>query len=577
MEVRYRWLVSWFVYPPQIALPFVTAYAVLVDNVLEVRMVVRQGLTYLLTNWFIRFCVVAPFAALLVYVYSQRALSLSETMSTPHAQVLLLMDGLAILLLVFRPRLLRLVDRWALSGVEDAASVLASMTDRMMETRTPLEIASVFVSAAERVLRAPASAYLIRDGQLVPVREGAATPPGRSLIPSLLEGAREPCVVSSRYRQSYFSLLPERDRAWVDRETISILVPIVAARGQRGLLGVIALMERRNAVAFSPDELRFVRAAAAATRLACDALQADVPAAVNPQNDLDELSVQCGRCGRVDIWTVARSCSCGGTWEPAALPKYIAGRLDIVQFLGAGGMGIVYRATDLTLHRDVAVKTLPRLSEGAAARLLTEGRMMASLTHSQIAILYGVEQWRGTPLLVMEYLAGGTLASRLRNGPLPAADAIAVVSALASALVHVHRAGKFHGDIKPSNIAFNADGEPKLLDFGLARAVSESHEGLRAGTLAYLTPEVRDGAAPGPELDVWALCVVLCEMLAGTHPFLTAETPSQIASGAAATIRKLPDGASDPLRRFLMRALTPHADRQPRTATGLIEALAVLQ
>jgi len=278
-------------------------------------------------------------------------------------------------------------------------------------------------------------------------------------------------------------------------------------------------------------------------------------------------------------------CPCGGAWEPAALPKRVLERFDLSEWLGAGGMGVVYRALDLTLGRDVALKTLPLLSADAAERLITEARAMASLSHDDVAVLYEVARWRGTPLLVMEYLAGGTLAARLRESRLAHADVVGLVRLLARMLGRVHARGLYHGDVKPSNIGFAADGAPKLLDFGLARALTPGGEsGTTAaegrpplgGTWAYLAPEVRDGAAPGPRLDLWALGVVLCEGLLGEHPFPRARSREEVVIGRALALSQLKRSRSDAHHRTLERVLALDPAERPATAAEFADLLAAL-
>src|SRR5262249_26662070 len=160
--------------------------------------------------------------------------------------------------------------------------------------------------------------------------------------------------------------------------------------------------------------------------------------------------------------------------------------------------------------------------------------------HPNIAVIFGTEIWKETPMLVIEYLARGTLARRLQRGAIPFPEAVDLIRVLALALDHVHRAGLYHGDIKPSNIGFSHPGAAKFLDFGLSRAIAADQgdaatepEGLPRpgrvlGTLPYLSPEVREGAPPGPALDIWALSVVFCECVIGEHPFLTARTAADI-------------------------------------------------
>jgi serine/threonine protein kinase len=267
------------------------------------------------------------------------------------------------------------------------------------------------------------------------------------------------------------------------------------------------------------------------------------------------------------------------------LPKRLLERFDLEEWLGAGGMGVVYRALDLTLGRDVAVKTLPQLSDDAAERLLAEARTMASLSHEDVAVLFEVARWRGTPLLVMEYLPGGTLATRLREARLPDTELVALIRLLARRLARVHARGLYHGDIKPSNVGFAGDGVPRLLDFGLARALTKSalpagehgEASTRVGgTWAYLSPEVRDGGAPGPALDLWALGVVLCEALIGEHPFPRAHTREALAASHAAALARVQSRRSGTHHRVLARVLALDPAQRPVTAAELDNLLASL-
>ncbi len=179
-------------------------------------------------------------------------------------------------------------------------------------------------------------------------------------------------------------------------------------------------------------------------------------------------------------------------------------------------MGAVYLAHDIRLDRHVAVKTLAGRSVSRMMGLQPEAWAMARVAHAAVAQIYGVESWRGRPFLVVEFLPGGTLAARLGEGPLAAPQSVAVAIQLAEGLAALHRAGYLHGDVKPSNIGFTADGLPKLLDFGLARPANNAAAG---GTLRYLSPEVVSGRSAAAADDVWSLCVVLYEMVSGDHPF----------------------------------------------------------
>jgi hypothetical protein len=393
-------------------------------------------------------------------------------------------------------------------------------------------------------------------------------------------------VVEPGSAQSYFALLTDQDRRWILESGISVLVPLVAGRDRGELFAVIALKQRRNALVFSRDDLRFLAAGSASAGLAYDLLQAESQStSPEPNTAHEDFAAQCRQCRVVAVWPAAgMTCSCGGAWEPAALPRMVAQRFEITRLLGAGGMGVVYRAREVTLGREVAIKTLTRLSTGAARRLTEEGCAMAGLSHSNIAVLYAVEAWRGTPLLIMEYLAGGTLATRLKERRMRVDEALHVVLQLARALDYVHRTGVYHGDIKPTNIGFTTDGVPKFLDFGLSRSLSEptsvadqnreqDRRGRVTGTPAYLSPEVLNGARPGPALDIWALCLVLLESLTGSHPLLSTSTTA--ASGYINAISHAVARYAAPkgLHQLLQSAFSIPASRYPQRASDLVSEL----
>jgi serine/threonine protein kinase len=247
----------------------------------------------------------------------------------------------------------------------------------------------------------------------------------------------------------------------------------------------------------------------------------------NQMGRRDEAAFECSRCGMVAEGMAPR-CGCHGGMVLASLPRQLLGKFVVERRVGAGGMGVVYLARDTALDRDVALKTLPDLRDGTVARLRDEARAMAALNHESLATIFGLEIWRRTPVLVVEYFPRGTLARRLAAGPLPPADVVALGIALARALAYMHARGVLHRDLKPSNIALTATGAPKLLDFGLATFIDTSASGTDSplgrgasflGTPAYLPPEAFQGAPPDPAFDLWALSVVLVEAITGKKPF----------------------------------------------------------
>ena len=193
--------------------------------------------------------------------------------------------------------------------------------------------------------------------------------------------------------------------------------------------------------------------------------------------------------------------------------------------LAAGGRGEVWVARDLLLDRPVAVKVLGGALAGdgrAAERLRREARAAARLDHPNIARVLDLGEHDGRPYLVMELLEGESLAGRIdRAGPMAPGEAARVVAAVADALQAAHRAGVVHRDVKPGNVFLTAEGEVKVLDFGIASAAGEADltTGDLLGTAAYLAPERALGRPATPAADIYSLGVVLYELLAGRRPF----------------------------------------------------------
>lgn len=204
----------------------------------------------------------------------------------------------------------------------------------------------------------------------------------------------------------------------------------------------------------------------------------------------------------------------------------IAGRYTLVDEVGRGGMGIVWRGVDEVLDREVALKRIGMSPGGLSpdlARAEREARLAASLNHPNVVAIFdfvtdGDEQW-----LVMEYVENRTLAELVREqGPLSPDEAARLLQQAASALTAAHRAGIVHRDVKPSNILVTADGRVKLSDFGIARAHADpalTQTGLMSGSPAYLSPEVASGSSATAASDVWALGATLYHALTGRPPF----------------------------------------------------------
>lgn len=200
------------------------------------------------------------------------------------------------------------------------------------------------------------------------------------------------------------------------------------------------------------------------------------------------------------------------------------GDYEITERLASGGMGHVYRARHLKLECDHAIKVLRGSDAKDDERLLVEARHSAQLSHPNICKVYQVGQFEGRPYLVMEFVHGTTLQQELASAPLPPGRALHYASQVAEALLEAHAAGVVHGDLKPANIMVDRRGQVKVLDFGVARRVSESDGAAfsspPAGTLPYMPPEALRGEPIDARGDLWSFGVLLYEMIAGAPPFV---------------------------------------------------------
>src|SRR5262245_24396374 len=245
-------------------------------------------------------------------------------------------------------------------------------------------------------------------------------------------------------------------------------------------------------------------------------------------------------------------------------------------------MGEVYRARDTKLKRDVAIKVLrSRLAQDAdhLTRFRREALVLASLNHSNIASIYGLEESGGTPCVVMELVLGETLAERLRRGRLKIAEALPIAIQIAEAVEAAHDKAIIHRDLKPANIKLTPEGKVKVLDFGLAKAlvdvgsdpgdmITGGHtvEGAVVGTPAYMSPEQVRGKALDKRTDIWAFGCVLFELLTARQAY-TGGTLSDVSAAILEGQPEwslLPDSTSPAVRRLMERCLQKDPTRRLR-------------
>ena len=265
--------------------------------------------------------------------------------------------------------------------------------------------------------------------------------------------------------------------------------------------------------------------------------------------------------------------------DDSAMVGRIVSHYRIEGHLGAGGMGTVYLAQDLSLQRKVALKFLDpgTRTPDASERLLREARAASALDHPHIGTVYEIGDADGQPFIAMAYYEGQTLASRLRAGPLSNGEAARLIAEVADALAAAHAAGVVHRDLKPSNLMLTSAGHIKVLDFGIAMFASTESEtiarltgaGSAIGTAAYMSPEQAAGEAVDARSDLWSLGAVLHEMLTGRPAFEGSNTLALINAVRTAPIPAVqshrPDLAPE-LEAILTRTLV--RDRRQRAMTA---------
>jgi serine/threonine protein kinase/Tol biopolymer transport system component len=274
---------------------------------------------------------------------------------------------------------------------------------------------------------------------------------------------------------------------------------------------------------------------------------------------------------------------------------------EIISALGAGGMGEVYRARDMKLNRDVAIKVLlPAVANDPdrLARFSREAQVLASLNHPNIAHIHGLEESNGVTALVMELVEGEDLSQRISRGAIPLDEALSIARQIAEALEAAHDHGIIHRDLKPANIKVRPDGTVKVLDFGLAKAIDPTagssatamnsptlsihatQAGIILGTAAYMSPEQATGTTVDKRSDLWAFGIVLMEMLTGRQVFV-GESVSHV---IAAVLKDepnwsaLPPATPESIRRLLRRCLVKDRRRRlPDAAVARLEIDDALQ
>jgi hypothetical protein len=605
---------------PVLTLPVTTTYAVFVHHVLDVRLIARRALQYLLARYSVIAVIAIPVMALAAFFYHGRHRQLDELISGSRVLLLVSVAAVGAAGLRYRGKLLDALDRRFFREQYDARQILTLLVDRIRSIKDSACLANLIARETDLALHLEGIALLVldaRSGMLADPRNRARKLDASSQLARTASNASDPLEVDLENPQSALLKLPEKDRHWLVDSGFRLLVPILARDGT--LLGLMGLGEKKSGLPFLREDRELLHAIASNAAWVLELehehqvqpfwLVPEGPAP-EPAPAATELARECSNCGALHPSYTVFCGSCSRRLEPSRVPYVLPGKFRFEQRIGEGGMGVVYQGSDLALGRPVAIKTLRRVSPEDAMRLRREARTAAAVSHPHLAPVFTMETWQGTPMLVMELLEGGTLAQRVFREGKSDRETVELGIAMAGALGQLHAADILHRDIKPSNIGYTKDGVPKLMDFGIARVIFELRDeeeqeeideddpgfavwqaagdagapgldpGHRfVGTLSYLSPEAVRGAPADATFDLWSLCVVLYECLLGRKVFsgTNPQVLERIRSGLVPDFAQVCPKRSPALADFFRDALHRTLSRRPATARDLRRRLEIVR
>jgi eukaryotic-like serine/threonine-protein kinase len=548
---RFAWP-NWIALPLYVlvALPAIClTYAVAVYRVLSPRVAMRSSLQYALARKTLTAAAVLPAILLVVSLVRKRDQSLAAIVAGQPLMYAVLL-AMFLVALRFRDRARAWLDRRFFRTDYDARAVLVSLAGRVPFETDPNELTALVLDEIDRSLKPSMAAVLVsglEPGSLVPVavmRGSADSLAEDGGIASMLKWSDEPLELYLDDTRSPARRLPQDEIAWLECTGAVLFVPLYSKDATtRTLLGVLALGGKRSEEPYSSEDRQLLSAIAAQVSLALDVARlrrrptippVDSAATIAPGNDA--ALAECPSCSAC-YDTGTHTCSDdGATLRPGALPRVVDGKYRVDRALGRGGMGAVYRARDMRLDRDVAIKVVrgELLADAdARARFRREAQVVARLQHPGVVSVFDYGTLgSGAAFLVMEFVRGRDLRSLVTEGPQAPDMAIRLLQAIAGPVEAAHRQGILHRDLKPENILLPEDGvEAKVLDFGIAKVLStpSGPEGQTVATLtafgqplgtpAYMAPEQLSGAEMTARTDVYALGVIGYELVTGKLPF----------------------------------------------------------
>lgn len=573
-------------------------YAVTVHRVLGPRWFLRRSLQYALAARTLRWLPLASLVPLLLSAYLQRNRPLGAIVGGAPTAYLALV-GVAAVGFLSRDRAREWLDRRFFRTEYDARTILTSLAGQLRFETDPSQLADLVVAQLDEALRPRSVALLvggIETGAFVPVAVRHGSIESLQLdgpLAQALGGGSKPLHVTGRLDDGTDSRPSPDDREWLQCSGASLLVPVTGQGGT--LIGILALGEKHSEEAYDREDETLLASVAAQVGLFLDVARLrDRVAESELRARALELGAPppslaiCQQCGRADDPDVKVCDACGGRLEPVlSVPRVVEGRYHIEQRLGRGGMGEVFRATDIRLGRAVAIKVVRAerlLHSDAVSRFRREAHIVARLQHPAIVAVYDFGTMTdGTAFLAMELVRGRDLRDVLRRGSrMSTAEASRFLTPICAAISTAHLEGILHRDLKPENILVaEPQNEIKVVDFGIAKLLADAdtegetmmastmtQAGSVMGTPAYMSPEQLRGEPLDARSDVFSLGVLAYEMLSGELPFGSASL-ADIAVRHRAPVASLVDrGVPEALDGAVRAALAYDREQRPPSAAA---------
>jgi tRNA A-37 threonylcarbamoyl transferase component Bud32 len=511
--------------------PMSFAYAILRQRLFDVRVIIRQGVQYALARHVLLAIPVLAIGLLLGTVVAQGSQPLFSVLKT-HAGSYVAIAALAALASTQRQKWLSALDRKFFRDKYDAQQLFREIVEDIRRAESVEEVAPQLVGRIAEALHTQGCGLLVRKPGESTYRIVAAAPAGslssdlpatNKLVP-LVRMLECPVPITQAGTGWVGQQIPQVDMEFLQKAHIELLVPVALKEGSTESLLVLA--GKLSEEPFSKEDTALLENVASAL-----ALLLMRGSGMLPGRAFEE----CPTCGTCYDTGTTRCDKEGTALTLVATPRMLAGRYRLDKRLGHGGMGKVYRATDMSLNRDVAVKMIRDeffADRRSIEKFRQESQVTGSLAHPNVVTVYdfGVEAGQRV-FLVMELLEGITLRQEFRaKKRLDTARTLELFEGICAGVGAAHARGLIHRDLKPENIFLSQKDSSefvKITDFGIAKSMPQTPDetrdtitGVVVGTMKYMSPEQLRGRSPSPRWDLWALAVIAYEALCGCAPFV---------------------------------------------------------